>query len=363
MAQPAPGWFPDPFDPAQQRWWDGRRWTTDLRPAVREPVFAASSGGHPTVDAGAPDAGAVEVAAADVAAPHHRRRVAAVALATAGALLLGGAVATAGGVLALVPDEPGTSSRAVSAPLSSSRASTSPSSAGDAASPSPPRTAVPVPTPRRVASPGTPVTPAPRPVGKATGLVPVVSVTDGDTIRVRLGGVTERVRVIGVDTPELRTHECYAQQAASEMQRLVQGREVRLVRDPSQADRDRYGRLLRHVALPDGRQVAQVLIAGGFGEEYTYDRAYAGQRAYRDAERSARAARRGIWSSGCKAPDKVTASGSCLIKGNIAGDGARIYHLPGQRYYEVTKISLAKGERWFCTQEQARDAGWRPSRL
>ena len=52
-------------------------------------------------------------------------------------------------------------------------------------------------------------------------------------------------------------------------------------------------------------------------------------------------------------------SGSCLIKGNISENG-RIYHVPGSRYYERTKIDEAKGERWFCTEEEARAAGWRP---
>jgi len=197
------------------------------------------------------------------------------------------------------------------------------------------------------------------------GLLAVVSVTDGDTIRVRIGDLTERVRIIGIDTPELRGGECYAQQAASKMQSLVQSQHVRLIRDTTQANRDRYGRLLRHVALSDGRQVAKILIAGGYGEEYTYDEPYAGRDGYRAAERAARDSRKGIWGSGCRAPVVAAPAdpGSCLIKGNIASDGERIYHVPGQRYYDVTKITESKGERWFCTQQQARDAGWRASRL
>ena len=99
----------------------------------------------------------------------------------------------------------------------------------------------------------------------------VTGVVDGDTLKVRVNGTTERVRVIGIDTPELRGSECYAQQAASKMQSLAQSRSVFLEADDSQADRDRYGRLLRHVRLTDGRLAAEVLIAGGFGEEYTYN--------------------------------------------------------------------------------------------
>ncbi|NSX87672.1 hypothetical protein G6L86_18880 [Agrobacterium tumefaciens] len=51
---------------------------------------------------------------------------------------------------------------------------------------------------------------------------------------------------------------------------------------------------------------------------------------------------------------------SCTIKGNVSIDtGERIYHVPGQHYYEATKISFRYGERWFCSEEEARAAGWR----
>jgi hypothetical protein len=51
---------------------------------------------------------------------------------------------------------------------------------------------------------------------------------------------------------------------------------------------------------------------------------------------------------------------SCLIKGNISiGSGERIYHVPGQHYYAATKVSPQYGERWFCSESEARAAGWR----
>jgi hypothetical protein len=50
----------------------------------------------------------------------------------------------------------------------------------------------------------------------------------------------------------------------------------------------------------------------------------------------------------------------CNIKGNVSiGSGERIYHVPGQHYYNATKISPKYGERWFCSEEEARAAGWR----
>jgi hypothetical protein len=57
--------------------------------------------------------------------------------------------------------------------------------------------------------------------------------------------------------------------------------------------------------------------------------------------------------------DKVL--GSCLIKGNIGRAGKRIFHVPGGRWYERTTIHEDKGERWFCTEEEAQTAGWRKS--
>jgi endonuclease YncB( thermonuclease family) len=50
---------------------------------------------------------------------------------------------------------------------------------------------------------------------------------------------------------------------------------------------------------------------------------------------------------------------NCDIKGNISAKGERIYHVPGQKYYERTIITEGKGERWFCTEADAQAAGWR----
>lgn len=53
----------------------------------------------------------------------------------------------------------------------------------------------------------------------------------------------------------------------------------------------------------------------------------------------------------------------CNIKGNVSTRGERIYHIPGQKYYDETRISASHGERWFCSEEEARAAGWRKSRV
>ena len=55
--------------------------------------------------------------------------------------------------------------------------------------------------------------------------------------------------------------------------------------------------------------------------------------------------------------------GVCAIKGNISSSGERIYHVPGQLYYYATKISVGKGERWFCTEQEAIRSGWRKAKI
>lgn len=56
-------------------------------------------------------------------------------------------------------------------------------------------------------------------------------------------------------------------------------------------------------------------------------------------------------------------SGSCNIMGNVSTRGERIYHMPGDKYYDETRISASHGERWFCSAEEAEAAGWRRARV
>lgn len=190
----------------------------------------------------------------------------------------------------------------------------------------------------------------------------VRGVSDGDTIKVVVKGRTERVRLIGIDTPELARDgapaQCHARAATRQMQKLVKGKRVRLVRDSSQANRDAYGRLLRYVYTAKGnRDVGRTLITGGHGREYTFKgRRYQHRSSHLKAQRSAQRAGRGLWGACGSATSK-----GCVIKGNIADDGERIYHVPGQQYYDVTRIDTAQGERWFCSEADAVAAGWRRS--
>ena len=191
----------------------------------------------------------------------------------------------------------------------------------------------------------------------------VTGVSDGDTIKVVVKGRTERVRLIGIDTPELgrdgAPDQCHAREASRQMSKLVKGKRVRLERDRTQANRDAYGRLLRYVYTVKGRRdVGKTLVAKGHGREYTFKgRSYKHRSAHRKAQRSAQRAGRGLWGA-CAAP----APAGCVIKGNIADDGEKIYHVPGQEHYDETVISPGKGERMFCTEDEAVAAGWRKAK-
>lgn len=58
----------------------------------------------------------------------------------------------------------------------------------------------------------------------------------------------------------------------------------------------------------------------------------------------------------------MASSIGCDIKGNVSSSGELIYHVPGQEYYQLTVVNPMKGERWFCTEEEAREAGWRKAK-
>ena len=104
------------------------------------------------------------------------------------------------------------------------------------------------------------------------GLARVEEVMDGDTILVRFGSNTERVRLIGVDTPE--THhpnkavQCYGEAASNFLHKLLDGEDVRLEADPTNTNRDRYDRLLRYVYTEDEELVNQKIIQEGYGFAY-----------------------------------------------------------------------------------------------
>lgn len=139
-----------------------------------------------------------------------------------------------------------------------------------------------------------------RPTGP-TREATLVRVVDGDTIRVMVDGVEERVRYIGIDTPELNTSspatpDPYAEAATDANRRLLAG--GRLVLEKDVSERDRYGRLLRNAWVErDGTWtfVNLALVAEGYAQVSTYppDVRYAD--VLLAAGRAAREGGRGLW--------------------------------------------------------------------
>lgn len=133
-------------------------------------------------------------------------------------------------------------------------------------------------------------------VGTST---PIVWVYDGDTIRVRLDGKLEDVRLLGIDTPEVDTPytdaECFGQEASAYTKEQLVGTEVLLVRDSESENRDAYDRLLRYVFLPDGSLFNQSLIAEGYARAYRHA-TYTQKAAFFEAEQQAQEEGSGLWS-------------------------------------------------------------------
>jgi micrococcal nuclease len=128
----------------------------------------------------------------------------------------------------------------------------------------------------------------------------VVRVVDGDTIKVKLGDLVERVRYIGMDTPESvkpgTPVQCFAKKASAENARLVAGREVRLV--PDAEARDRYGRLLAYVyPASGGPMVNEVLVRRGYARPLTIPPNVSHAARFAALARGAREAGRGLWSA------------------------------------------------------------------
>jgi endonuclease YncB( thermonuclease family) len=128
----------------------------------------------------------------------------------------------------------------------------------------------------------------------------VTHIVDGDTLDVRLtSGKTERIRLIGIDTPERGA--CFSTQATTRARQLALSKQVVLRGDATQDTRDRYGRLLAYVWLPGGKDLGYQLVAGGFAKVYVYRDAFQRLAAYRNAGAAAKGATAGQWKA-CGAP-------------------------------------------------------------
>jgi endonuclease YncB( thermonuclease family) len=204
--------------------------------------------------------------------------------------------------------------------------------------------------------------------GRAAGakISGVARVVDGDTIR--LGDT--RIRLHGIDSPESDqlcnsrgggTWAC-GKEATRALSDMLGGREITC--EPITLDR--YGRTVARCFLGRADIQADMVRRGLSWAFVKYSHDYVVQ------EAEARAAHLGVWQAETTpawdyramrwAEYDKTAPAGCPIKGNINGRGEKIYHLPWGRDYPKVKMELAKGKRWFCSEGEAEQAGWRPAR-
>lgn len=189
-----------------------------------------------------------------------------------------------------------------------------------------------------------------------------VRVVDGDTLAM---GET-RIRLFGIDAPEAlqrcdpsgRNWACGVW-SADKLREIVTGAKLIC----AVQDTDRYGRSVASCSA-DGRDVGSLMVRAGAAIAY---RAYSQD--YVADENLARAEARGLWNGAATDPSLYRriarhqpAPKGCAIKGNVSSRGSRIYHLPGQRDYDATRISPPKGEQYFCSEAEAVAAGFRAAK-
>ena len=186
-----------------------------------------------------------------------------------------------------------------------------------------------------------------------------------DALKAHIAG--ERIRLHGIDAPESRQacllpggREWRCGEAATDaLKAHIAGRPVTC----DALDIDRYGRTIGRCYVGD-QDINRWLVSEGWAVAYRrFSLDYVAD------EDAARGAERGIWAAEFVMPwdwrrgDRIIEVGEqrpgCLIKGNINSRGERIYHMPGGQWYERTQIDPRKGQRWFCSPEEAEAAGWR----
>jgi endonuclease YncB( thermonuclease family) len=142
----------------------------------------------------------------------------------------------------------------------------------------------------------------------------VVSVTDGDTIRVDYeGGSNEAVRLIGINTPE--KGECFAAEATAALNALLGGVSVIMTTDIS--DRDQYGRLLRYIYLPDGTFVNGVMVRQGYALARDYPPDSSQSEILGQAQAEAVSDELGMWAPDACGPAETT---SGLVIADVEAD-------------------------------------------
>ena len=129
------------------------------------------------------------------------------------------------------------------------------------------------------------------------GSYAVKQFVDGDTVLVDMNGREEKIRFIGIDTPETHKEntpvQCYGPAAAAYTKNRVGSQRIRLVSDTLTTNRDRYERLLRYVYLEDGSNLNLELVQKGYAFAYAFP--FAKSEEFNKAMEQAQTAKVGLW--------------------------------------------------------------------
>lgn len=154
--------------------------------------------------------------------------------------------------------------------------------------------------PNKVASQPVPVSTKPTSSNQSSPLYAITSVVDGDTVKIDMDGTAETLRLIGMDTPETvdprKPVQCFGSEASNKAKELLSGKKIRIEKDASQGERDKYGRLLAYVHREDGLFYNKYMIEQGYAHEYTYNLPYKYQVEFKSAQKFAQENQRGLWS-------------------------------------------------------------------
>lgn len=128
----------------------------------------------------------------------------------------------------------------------------------------------------------------------------IVEVVDGDTVKLNINGKEETLRLIGLDTPETldprKPVQCFGKEASNKAKELLSGKKVRLEKDSTQGELDKYGRTLAYIYREDGLFYNEFMIKAGYAHEYTYGTPYKYQAQFKADEKYARENQLGLWS-------------------------------------------------------------------
>ena len=205
------------------------------------------------------------------------------------------------------------------------------------------------------------------PAAASADVTGTAHVVDGDTVHIN----SAKIRLHGVDAPEQR-QTCMRDQSVwncglestETLKELINQSVVTC----TELGKGRYKRIIG-VCYVQGRDLNAEMVKLGMAVAYSR---YSND--YIKFEEEAKLNGVGMWSSRFVMPwdwrrgkrlssmvTKAENSSACKIKGNINSKGERIYHLPDTRWYTQTIVSASKGEKWFCTEADATNSGWRPT--